>query len=207
MKFAKLLMLIFFFTAGSIFSQFLHYGFKTGIGVSKFSTQLPETEEPNKFQPGFIFSGFFELDLGSGFNTEAELGYNGKGNSVEYTSNDTSTTSNFALNYLDFQIHIKYYPFKSFYVYSGVNTSIILSATVEHEIKIGTEKNIISKSIYDYLVPAELSMPFGIGYVTPIGLLLETRFNLGLTNIVDESFDDISNIKNMQFAFIIGFKF
>jgi hypothetical protein len=207
MKFAKIFGLLFFFTVSSIFSQYLHYGFKTGIGISKFSTQLPQTDVSNTFEPGFVFAGFFELDLGSGFNTEAELGYTGKGNSVDYAINDSSITSTFNLNYLDFQIHVKYYPLKSLYVYTGVNTSIILSATVDNEIKYGTEKTITSKSIYDYLVPAELSMPFGIGYVTPVGLLLEARFNLGLTNIVDAEFDDIDNIKNMQFAFIIGFRF
>jgi hypothetical protein len=195
-----------------LFCQSVHYGFKGGWTLSKFSNTIPYSEQENFFKNGAWINGFVEVDLGSSFNMAGELGYSGFGNRLEYftsndNSNNTSITEYFSLNYLNFHILVKYYLVNDFSAFTGLNTSILLSADLTTNSFTNQTSEETSENIKEYLSDADLGIIFGLSYVTPIGILVEGKYNLGLVNIVSDEFQQIASLRNLQFALGVGYRF
>lgn len=60
----------------------------------------------------------------------------------------------------------------------------------------------------------DFSIPLSVAYESPIGLIIEARYNAGLTNVAKDAFGDnndtydkITKNKNSVFMLTIGYKF
>lgn len=186
------------------------YGVNTGQPDVKLDLNINPSTQAAK--GSFFISGFLETDLGGNFTINGELGYNGKGNRIEYETVDDQgknyiNKTNFSLNYLDFQILVNFSLISNLYLTTGLNTSILLSANVNNEIHNAEVIESFSTDIKEFLTTADLGLVAGIGYVTPIGILLEVKYDFGLVNIVSEEFNEIGNLKNRQLSVGIGYRF
>lgn len=51
---------------------------------------------------------------------------------------------------------------------------------------------------------ADFSIPIGVSYDCPFGIILEARYNIGVSNIVTS---DLGTARNSVFSIMVGYRF
>ena len=165
-------------------------GVKGGVGFASVSSEIDELEEllPDS-RTGIIFGAFVEVPFTNWFSLVVEGLYNQKGAKGEFQTVKYDVFEiPFLLN-VPINTNSNIRPF----VYGGVAPAFRLSSKVEFES--GGEED-----LDDELKGSDVSVVFGGG--VKFGLFgVEARYNLGVTDVNEESFSE-GSIKSRQFAIL-----
>ena len=170
---------------------------------------------------GFLFGGVFEINISDLISIQPELLYLQKGIKDETSFNDPiqgplSSKSKITLNYIELPILLKlkfgdtqgtnfFFTAGPSFGYAANGKSlfefetVIDGETIEDDIEFDDE---------DEFSRLELSASLGAGVSFSVGpgkLFFETRYLLGVTNLVDDETD--AKIKNVGFSLSAGFLF
>lgn len=104
--------------------------------------------------------------------------------------------------YINVPIVVKYYLFKSFNVFSGPQIGILLNAEgVEFDQGYYNE----GVDVSDQYKKTDFTWCAGLGWDWRFGLSIDARYNLGLSDIQNDS--NIASTKNRGIQFSIGYRF
>lgn len=128
---------------------------------------------------GFYVGAFADISISEKFHVQPEVLYSSEG------------ADDAGIDYIRIPVMAKYYVAEGFNLQAGPSFGF----------KVATENDAMDESTK--------SMDFGLGlggaYDLPMGLVIEARYNLGLSNVYDGDGD--FNYKNSGFQIGLGYKF
>jgi hypothetical protein len=194
-------------SSASLFAQDLSYGVKAGMNISNFFSDDSSDEFDSK--AGINIGAFLEIPISEKFSVQPELMYSGQGSQETLYFDGEAVGSidfrkyKYAFDYLNIPVLVKYYVTDAFSIHAGPQLGVLLSA----KDKIDTD-NIgdgdVEVDISSLAEPIDFSFNFGIGYEFGAHFLIDARYNMGLTNVVDSN---DGKLKNGVFQFSVGYKF
>lgn len=105
-------------------------------------------------------------------------------------------------SYINVPITANFYVLKGFALKTGVQLGFLTSAQLKGEIL--SEK--LDESCKDDFNKFDLSIPVGLSYEFNNHIVLDARYNIGLTKVNKEKDPDYKDGRNFTFAFTIGYK-
>jgi hypothetical protein len=181
-------------------------GVKGGIGISDLSV---EGDDSFSSRTAFVGGGFATIGLGETFFVQPEVLYALKGAKSDIDGVDATI----ALDYIEIPLLVG--------AQFGLGSSSVVprvfagpSVAFETGCKLsGTESGVsveLDCSDFELLTNSvDFGLVFGAGLGIPLGsveLVIDGRYDLGLTNINDSEFDDES-VKNRAWQFMAGVGF
>ena len=113
------------------------------------------------------------------------------------------------LGYVNVPILLNAYLFKGFALKAGVQLGFMTNAsekvTVEGSAGNVTEKYELDQDVMDNMEKFDVSIPVGISYQFNVPIVIDARYNIGLTNAIKDNGDE--SYKNMSFQLTVGYKF
>ena len=132
------------------------FGVKAGLNFSNIHFNLKGASPEGAV--GFNLGTFVDFELNRSFHLQPEILYSKEG------------IKDGSVNYLNVPVTLKWYFFEGIHVNAGPQLGILVDAEG------GT----------DGLKTTNFSTVFGLGYETPGGFMIDTRYALGVANIVGE---------------------
>ena len=118
------------------------------------------------------------------------------------------------LSYINVPVVANVYLFKGFAIKAGVQVGFLVGANYEVTATYRDDKasqNLSTKfdqSIKDECKKVDLSIPIGVSYQVPtIPIVIDARYNLGLTKVIKESEEGYKDLKNNVIQLTVGYKF
>jgi hypothetical protein len=191
----KLLVLGFLSIVGAAAAQVqFSVGLKGGPNFSKLDVNSSPVEN-YKNRAGF-HGGAFMLIKVSKIGIQPEVLFSKQGSN--YSFNGTDYKSNF--DYVNIPVMLKLYTVAGINLQLGPQIGFLANAGGE---AIDSNGNPVesTKSLYK---KSDLSAAFGVGWDLPFGLMIEGRYNLGLSKIQDNP--DLDATKNQVIQVSLGYK-
>ena len=164
---------------------------------------------------GFIIGAEAEYQLTNTFSIAAGVNYAQQGSGWKDTDFNISGTkvnmrdAKIELGYVNVPIVLNAYLFKGFAVKAGVQLGFMTNAsekvTVEGSLGNVTEKYELDQDVMDNMEKFDVSIPVGISYQFNVPIVIDARYNIGLTNAIKDNGDE--SYKNMSFQLTVGYKF
>ena len=121
------------------------------------------------------------------------------------------------IDYLNIPVVANYYLFRGFAVKAGVQFGFLTTAKIKGKtitsINGSTtttemeDKKIGNQDFKDTLEKFDLSIPMGISYEFKVPIVIDLRYNLGLTKVNKESVSGVKDYKNNVVSLTVGYKF
>ncbi|MFV0565153.1 MAG: porin family protein [Flavobacteriaceae bacterium] len=213
MKKVNVLLIVIFSMALTLSAQEIKIGAKAGANLSSLTGDVDGV----KSKIGFHAGGMVEIPVSGQFYVQPELLFSAQGYKVD--SNDAVGT----MNYLSLPVIGKYYVTDNLSIEAGPQIGYLLSANVkiddddddgiiidQTKLKMSGKKAAAAASsstkqdTKDYFKSIDFSLGFGLGYKFDLGINVSARYNLGLSNISDDSEE---SLKTSVFMFSIGYYF
>ena len=199
------------------------WGFKAGLNIAKVGGDDVHSSDDVDNKYGFNISIFSERSINPNVSFQWEIQYSAKGWNVFYEDFDSNSEqrneSSMSLNYIEVPLVFKFYPklnpqFMLYFNMGGV-LGFNVSAKYEYDYyyyyddgsTVFEDSDSGSEDISDEVEPFEFGLLFGAGFKIPTqtgNLLIDFKYNFGMTNIPDESNYEISN---RVFLLSLGFQF
>ncbi|MGQ1891112.1 porin family protein [Thermophagus sp. OGC60D27] len=178
------------------FSQ-AQFGIKAGVNISNYGGDDGDGMD-SRLVP--LFGGFARFNLSDNMSFQPELLYSMKGakGSGEVEGINVDVTEK--LSYIDVPLMLKFYVSEGFNFQAGPQLSFLLSA--EGEFKGGGVS--VTEDYKEYMKSVDFGLNLGAGYEFDFGFGIDFRYNMGLTNIVD---DGGGEIKNRAFQIGVSYAF
>lgn len=196
-------------TCKGLFAQDLSYGVKAGINISNFLSDDNSDEYDSK--AGINIGAFLEIPVSEKLSVQPELVYSGQGSQetlyIDVEEDGVISTYyrkyKYTFDYLNIPVLVKYYVIDGLSIQAGPQLGVLLSAKgkIEAHHFVNEEVEIDISSLAE---PIDFSFDFGIGYEFGDHFLIDARYNVGLTNVVDSN---DGTLKNSVFQFSVGYKF
>jgi hypothetical protein len=161
------------------FGQRIDIGIKGGVNFSKL--EIPDIKTSNK--TGYHFGGYSLFKFGK-LGLQPEIIFSQQGSKVDLGNWDTK--------YINIPIIVKLYLAAGFNIQAGPQFGFLNMAELD------------GNSIEDDLKKSDVSLGLGLGWDTPVGLKLDARYNLGLTDNSDDP--AYETIKSQVFQLSLGFR-
>ena len=165
-------------------------GVKGGLNISEILTSgnpatiVNGTTENMRYFPKTSVNGgvFFSIPLAKKWYLQPELAFSMQGATGRPEENYFVTaTEDYKLSYLNVPILVKYKLPLGFFVETGPQVGLLLSAN-DQETLVGATSN-FSYNVKSHLKSTDLSWALGTGYCSPFNVGFDIRYNLGLSNI------------------------
>ncbi len=113
--------------------------------------------------------------------------------------------------YITVPVTANYYLFKGFAVKAGVQFGFLTNAddcnSIESKYDKTTSTYTFETDVKDSFEKFDLSIPMGVSYQFKVPIVLDLRYNLGLTKVNKESVTGVKDMKNNVIQFTVGYKF
>lgn len=197
MKYLKLILLSSFMMAFISQAQAqveVSLGIKGGANFA--SVDVNDAKATWKNKTGF-HGGAFGLIKVTKFAVQPELIFSQQGSKVTFNGQDLD--ANFS--YLNVPILLKFYLAAGLNLQLGPQFGFLTSAESDYN---PLTQSSGSTDISDYYKNSDVSIGMGIGWDLPLGLTLDARYNLGVTEIQDNA--SLQAAKNQVFQLSLGYK-
>ena len=160
----------------------------------------------------YQLANMFSLAAGVNFSMQGSgwKDYDEKIGDVKFDIKDNKMN----LYYINVPVVANVYLFKGFAVKAGVQVGFLvkanyeLSATVKDESTKETVTTKIDRSFTSDCKKVDVAIPMGVSYQVPtIPIVIDARYNLGLTKVNKESEDGYKDVKNNVIQLTVGYKF
>lgn len=119
------------------------------------------------------------------------------------------------LGYLNLPVVASVYLYKGLAVKAGVQLGYLTNATERTRfmgdgLDFGRDMNFdvdLSRSVYEDCRKFDISVPIGISYELKVPVVIDARYNIGLTKVNKESIEGEKDWKNGVFRITVGYKF
>ena len=173
---------------------------KAGLTLSEI------TSNDARIKAGFTAGVEAQYQMKSWFGLAAGVQYAQQGSKVK------GVDPKISLGYINVPIMAKFYPVKGLALGAGIQPGFMTSAKITEVQLLGGKGDM---DIKDNCNTFDFSIPLSVAYESPIGLIIEARYNAGLTNVAKDAFkggnydtyDKVTKNKNSVFMLTIGYKF
>ena len=110
-------------------------------------------------------------------------------------------------SYINVPVTANIYIFNGFALKTGVQFGYLTSAQLKGELTSGSLTDKLDESCMDDFEKFDISIPVGLSYEFKNHIVLDARYNIGLTKVNKESDPDYKDGRNLTFALTIGYKF
>ena len=172
-------------------------GIKAGLNISSLSLSNDALGNGESKSSLTAFNGglFASLPIAESLSVQPEINYSGQGTNINEQGNKGSLN----YDYLNVPVLFKYSHESGLFAETGPQAGFLLSAKVKSE---GT-----SFDIKDEVQSFDFSWALGVGYkLQDLGLGIDVRYNLGLTNTIKNPSDG-SSAKNGVFQIDLFYMF
>ena len=183
MKRISLLGILLFVMGGAIAqTPHVEFGLKAGLNLSKFN-------QPNMDNiAGFNAGAFAHVHLSRHFALQPEVVYSQQGSKL--ANNETQR-----VNYVNIPVLGQYMFGGGLRLQTGPQIGLRTNATIKNGNHESANDNAYTG--------ADVAWSFGAGFLSPVGLGVDARYNLGITDITKSS----SDIKNRVFQVGLFYQF
>lgn len=172
-------------------------GFGWGVKGGLNLTGVTNLGDNTQTKTGFVVGAFADYRFTDHFALSADVLYSRQGFSLG--KNDDGVRTKARLNYLNVPILANYYIIGGLAVKAGIQPGFLLNSKA-----VAKKDGDTAKTSVDGLSSADFSIPVGISYDCPFGIILEARYNIGVSNIVAS---DKGTARNSVFSIMVGYRF
>lgn len=173
---------------------------KAGLTLSEI------TSNDARIKAGFTAGVEAQYQVNYWFGVAAGVSYAQQGTKIKDYDSKVKTS------YVNVPIMAKFYPVKRLALGAGIQPGFMTSAKITEVQLLGGKGDM---DIKDACNTFDFSIPLSVAYESPIGLIIEARYNAGLTNVAKDAFkggnydtyDKVTKNKNSVFMLTIGYKF
>lgn len=163
-------------------------GLKAGVNLAKLNTDDAETNTDNI--TGF-HGGAFALFKLTKIGIQPEFLFSQQGSKID----DVNISGDeLKMSYITIPVMLKFYLAAGFNIQAGPQFGFLNSAELKDD-----------PNIEDKIKSSDVSANVGLAWDAPFGIVLDARYNIGLSDINDGS-DIDGEIKSGVFQFSIGYK-
>ncbi|MCB0459502.1 MAG: PorT family protein [Flavobacteriaceae bacterium] len=160
-------------------AQNTRFGIKAGVNFSQISVDANEFGSANSdSRTGFFVGGVADIEVSEKFHVQPELLFSSEGG------------DNVPYNYINVPIIAKYYVAEGFNIQAGPQLGYLVSVDGETDLE-GANR-------------LGFSLDMGIGYDINENFFAVVRYDLGLSNLIDDSSIDA---KQNSFQIGVGYRF
>lgn len=178
--------------------QQLKFGPKAGVNFANLSGV-----DNSEMKIGFHVGAVAEIKFNEKFSIQPEVVYSAQGakntTTVPVLGEVNTTWNN---DYINIPILAKYYIVDGFSVEAGPQVGFL----VKSEAKIESGNSSIKDDTKDDFKSTDFGLGFGLAYDLPVGMFVNARYNLGLSDIRNNT-NSGDAIKNNVIQVGIGYKF
>ena len=172
----------------------LKLGVKAG---ANFSNVRGSDVEGNKGKTGFYAGAFAEYSISEKLAVKPELVYSLQGAKAVEEYEGVVTEAKVDLSYITLPVMVKYEFVPGFYAETGPQISYLSSAKAK--------SNGLKEDVKDYFKKCDLSWGFGLGYISPINVGINAKYNLGLSKMSAEEPEKVYNgVFQVGLVYIFG---
>jgi hypothetical protein len=190
----KILLAVLMLFCTFCFGQKFQLGLKGGVNISDFVGSSNSNSAQYSALAGWNAGAFVNFMLGHHFSISPEILYSTAGAKIQETTignnSNTTVSENFKLAYLSVPVMAKYRFTGGFFLETGPEVNFNIS-----------NSNWQNQSVKSLTNSSEFAWGAGLGYHSPIGLGIDLRYNVGITNVGNvnnASFNDV-NFRNSGF--------
>jgi len=184
-----------------------NFGVKAGLNLASITgDETDEIDSRTSIHIGVVA----EFEISDKFSFQPELLYSSQGAKYSYSEIEFnySMEGEFKLDYLNIPLMAKYYVSEGFSIEAGPQIGILLSAEDEWEVNFDGETDSGTDDIKDDVSSIDFGLNFGVGYKLDSGINFGARYNLGLSNLNDDSaFDEDFKWNNSVVQISVGYFF
>lgn len=171
----------------------IQFGVKAAYNLANitFSPSQPGVSSKSDFSAGILAS----IPLLASCSLQPEIMYSGQGTSFS----DSFATGKLNYGYLNVPVLFKYQHSSGLFVETGPQVGFLLSAKETADGQSADTKSNTQSTDFSWV--------FGLGFKLPLGLGIDARYNLGLTNVAKGDVGSIGTAKNGVFQFGAFFMF
>lgn len=163
------------------------WGVKAGVNIANVSNS------EGKSKMGFVGGLFADYRTCNWFGVSADILYSGQG--VKSKDIDAKIAS----AYLNVPILANFYVVKGLAFKTGIQPGFLLSAND----KIDGNKESVKESMKSF----DVAVPVGVSYTFDFGLVVDARYNIGISRVNKTTATGVSNSFNNVFAVTVGWRF
>ena len=169
------------------------------IDKSPIGAGLIGVEAEYQLAPKFSLAAGVDYALqGSGWK-DTDISANG----IKYELSEAKLE----LGYVHVPVTANLYLFKNFAVKAGVQFGFLTNASSKAKVKVDNVTTETDIDVKKDLKKVDISIPIGISYQFNVPIVLDLRYNLGLTKVNKESEPGEKDLKNNSVMLTVGYKF
>lgn len=172
------------FFATASFAQKVDFGLKGGVNFANFKV---EDNDNTDSRTGFHAGGLAHIHLNKSWALQPELVYSSQGAEIG--------DAKWKANYVNIPVLAQYMFGNGFRLQTGPQLGILASS----EVKVGDTET----DLDDSYKTTDFSWAFGASYITPTGLGVDARYNLGISDISETS----TSVKNRVWQLGLFYQF
>ena len=147
------------------------FGLKGGLNVSTLNYN---NDTDADWKTGFHVGGLAHIHLTPSFSLQPEVYYSSQGAKLPYTADEKMTLN---LSYINVPFLLQYNFANGFRLQGGPQIGFLVGVSDKVD---GNELNLRKTSDYKAV---DISIPLGLSYLGYSGFGVDTRYNIGLTNV------------------------
>lgn len=156
----------------TLYAQPPKFGLKAGLNLSTV------TNTDSDLKPGFHGGGLVHIHVTPAFSLQPEVVYSNQG--TKYSSDNK-----LVLNYVNIPVLLQYNFDNGFRLQGGPQLGILTEA----KNKVGS----VEVDVSDAFKSIDFSIPLGVSYLSYSGFGVDARYNLGITNVSENSSTNYRN--------------
>ena len=180
-------------------------------------------EQKKRTRVGYIIGGEAEYQFAKKFSVAAGLNYTSQGcgwKDIDYFDGGAKIKikdQSDILGYIKIPIVANYYIFKGFAVKAGVQFGFMVSSKffahgeADYDLFGDGVKRAVdlygTVDMKDQYKKFDFSIPVGVSYQFKVPIVIDARYQIGLTKLNKYSYDGIKDSKNSVFTLTVGYKF
>jgi ribosomal protein L9 len=178
----------------------------TGLDDMNTVSSYIGTKKESQINVGATIGGEVEYQVDDRFSVAAGVGYILQGKQWDDFNVGPVEVQDFKLElgYVNVPIVANFYLFKGFAVKAGAQFGFLTNAKVKATEKNGDHESKESLDVKDQLSTFDFSIPVGVSYEFDNHIVIDARYNIGITNI--NKGGDVTN-RNSVFLATVGYKF
>lgn len=196
MKKALFVVLALVVVVGMVQASDMRFGVKAGLTLGNVNKDVEELDAPaeadKKMRMALTFGAMMHMPVGENMVFMAEGSYVPKGVKIEYMGDEMIIR----LDYFQFDAMMKYLFSENFGLFAGPGMGLIMKAEEEF--------NGEAYDFKDNVETLEFSLNIGGQFMATENVVIDARYNMGLTNVPDEGDFDL---KNNVLSLTVGYLF
>ena len=202
MKKVLLIVVVTLLGLGNANAQEVKLGAKLGLNLSSLRSDM---DFDSKI--GFNLGVFAEINLSDKLIFQPELLYSTQGASLEQSFDSNSFKITNSVDYLNIPLTLKYGVTDKLFLEFGPQLGFLLSGESKYEETYGGETTSETEDIKEFTNSIDFGLNFGVSFNIAENIMIAARYNLGLSNIVDEEDRDDEKLQNSVFSLSLGYRF